>query len=68
MEIQNDTKGMTNLRFLHLLQIIEAPELQYPDRTDLFEDEKVKDNHAEVVHNKGLSELERLPITHKLWP
>lgn len=38
------------------------------DRTHLFEDEKVKDNHAEVVHNEGLPELERLPVPHELWP
>ena len=34
----------------------------------LFEDEEVEEDHAEVVYDQGLAELEGLPVLHVLGP
>lgn len=34
----------------------------------LFKNEEIEEDHAEVVHNKGLSELKRLTVLHVFGP
>lgn len=37
-------------------------------QTNLFKDEEVEEDHAEIVHNEGFAELEGLLVLHVLGP